>query len=40
VNLWAQDYTNKTAQYLEVMDIIEGLYIQIPEVAKLLEIKA
>jgi transposase len=39
IQLLLQDYTNKTAQYLEVMDIIEGLCMQIPEVAKLLEIK-
>ncbi len=39
IKLLLQDYNHKTLQYLAVMDIIDGLCMQIPEVAKLLEIK-
>lgn len=39
IKLLLQDYHNKTAQYQAVMDIIDGLCMKIPEVAKLLEIK-
>ncbi len=39
IKLLLQDYQNKTSQYDAVMDVIDGLCKQIPEVAKLLEIK-
>jgi len=39
IKLLLQDYHNKTAQYQAVMEVIDGLCRQIPEVAKLLEIK-
>ena len=39
IKLLLQDYHNKTAQYQAVMEVVDGLCRQIPEVAKLLEIK-
>lgn len=39
IMLLLQDYTNKTSQYIAVMNTIETLCMQIPEVAKLLKIK-
>ena len=39
IKLLLQYYQNKTSQYDAVMDVIDGLCRQIPEVAKLLEIK-
>lgn len=39
IKLLLQDYNHKSLQYLAVMDSINGLCMQIPEVAKLLEIK-
>ncbi|WP_018306466.1 IS110 family transposase [Desulfitobacterium hafniense] len=39
IKLLLQDYNHKTLQYLAVMEIINELCMQIPEVAKLLEIK-
>jgi len=39
IELLLQDYNNKITQYQAVMDVIDGLCMKIPEVAKLLEIK-
>ncbi|WP_088225472.1 IS110 family transposase [Desulfosporosinus sp. FKB] len=39
IMLLLQDYQNKTSQYEAIMDVLDGLCRQIPEVAKLLEIK-
>lgn len=39
IGLLLQDYNNKMSQYDAVMEVIDGLCRQIPEVAKLLEIK-